>query len=203
MNPFSCASSNASAIYFAIFSASSSGIAPRFNRSASVFPFDELRHQSPRAAGLFQAMNRRNIRMVQRSEDLGFPAEPRHAIRVVRKKLGDHFQRDISIELGVGGTVDLTHATLANLFPDLSSARCFVPSFIPRGRGGWVRPLAPLARWPAAPAGRLRDINVREDEMQEVATFSRKSNNSKSMNRLLPPSGVQEEVQSQGAAPGR
>ena len=36
------------------------------------------------------------------------------AIRISRKRLGQDLQRDLSVQLGIGGLIDLAHAALAD-----------------------------------------------------------------------------------------
>ena len=68
MMPCSCAASSASAICFAIGSASSRGNGPRAIRSASVGP-RRAPSRARDAARIFQAVDVRNVGMVQRGEN--------------------------------------------------------------------------------------------------------------------------------------
>ena len=81
MMPCSCAASSASAICFAIGRASSTGIAPgdaiRQRRS-----LDEFHHERPHAVRFFRAVNRRDVRMIERGEDLGFTLESRQPLGI-------------------------------------------------------------------------------------------------------------------------
>ena len=70
----SCAASSASAICRAIGSASSSGIGPR-DRSASVSPSTSSMTSAERPPALLEAVDRGDVRMVQRREDLRFALE--------------------------------------------------------------------------------------------------------------------------------
>ena len=72
MMPCSCAASSASAICLAIGSASSIGIGPRAMRCDRVLALDQFHHQRANAAGFFEAVDVRDIRMVQRRERLRF-----------------------------------------------------------------------------------------------------------------------------------
>ncbi len=47
--------------------------------------------------------------MVQAGENLGFPLEPRQAIRISRKRLGQDLQRDITVQLRIRRTPHFTH----------------------------------------------------------------------------------------------
>ena len=59
-------------------------------------------------------MDLRDVRMVQAGEDLGLTLEPCEAIRVSRKRLGQDLERDLPVELGIGGLINLAHAPLAD-----------------------------------------------------------------------------------------
>ena len=97
MMPCSCAASRASAICLAIGSASSSGIGPCAMRSASVGAVDQLEHQRGHAVGLLETIDRGDVRMVERGEDLRLALEPGEAIGVVRERAGQDFQRDVAV----------------------------------------------------------------------------------------------------------
>ena len=86
MIPCSCAASSASAICFAIGSASSSGIGPRAMRCASVLALDQLHHERADAVGFFETVDLRDVRMVQRREGLRFAREPREPFGVAGER---------------------------------------------------------------------------------------------------------------------
>lgn len=67
---------------------------------------DEFHHQGV----LFDAVDDGDIRMIQGGEHLGFARESGQIIGVVGQHLGEYFDGDVAIELGVGGSVDGTHA---------------------------------------------------------------------------------------------
>ena len=75
MMPCSCAASSASAICFAIGRASSSGIAPRAMRCGEVLALDELHDERVDAVRCLPDRRWRDVRMVQRGEDLRFALE--------------------------------------------------------------------------------------------------------------------------------
>ena len=52
--------------------------------------------------------------MVEAGEDLRLPREPGKPIRVRCEGVGEDLQRDLAVELGVGGLPDLAHPALAN-----------------------------------------------------------------------------------------
>ena len=71
-------------------------------RSAPVRPV-------PRVLPL-QPIDVRDVRMVQRREQFGFPLESHEAIGVAGHRGGQHFDRDLTLQAGVGGAVNLSHA---------------------------------------------------------------------------------------------
>ena len=110
MIPCSCAASSASAICFAIGSASSSGIAPRAIRCDEVLALDELHDEGVDAVGVFEAVNDRDVRMVQRGEDFRFALESGHPFRVSRERLGQDLDGDVAIEPRVARPIHFAHA---------------------------------------------------------------------------------------------
>ena len=87
-----------------------------------------MRRPTREEVRVFEAVNAADVRMVERREDLGFPFEPGEAVRVLSKRLGQDFQRDVAIQLRVAGAVDLAHAAAAEERQDLIRAE-------PRARG--------------------------------------------------------------------
>jgi hypothetical protein len=69
-----------------------------------------------------ETVDRADVRMVERSEDLRFTAEAGKALRVVREGVRKDLQRDIPTELGVLRAIDLTHAAAAKQRHDFVSA---------------------------------------------------------------------------------
>ena len=110
MIPCSCAASSASAICFAIGSASSSGIAPRAIRCDEILALDQFHDERAHAAGFFEAVDVRDVRMVQRREGLRFACEPREPIGIARERVGQDFDRDVAIQLRVARAIHLAHA---------------------------------------------------------------------------------------------
>jgi hypothetical protein len=51
--------------------------------------------------------------MVQRGENLGITAEPRTPVRILRERVGENLQRDVTTELGVAGAIHVAHAATA------------------------------------------------------------------------------------------
>jgi hypothetical protein len=56
----------------------------------------------------------RDVRVVERRQRLRLAREPGQSLRIARKDLRQHFQRDVAIEPGVAGAVDLAHSAGAD-----------------------------------------------------------------------------------------
>ena len=74
-----------------------------------VLTIDELHHERV----LLDAVDRADVRMVERGEQLRLAREPSQAAGVSRKELGQDLQRNVAIESGVAGAIDLAHAAFA------------------------------------------------------------------------------------------
>ena len=85
--------------------------------------FHQLEHQRMRAARVLETVNRRDVWMIQRGKHLCLAAEPCEPIGVERKRLGQHFQRDVTIQLAVARAIDLAHAARAECGHDLIGAQ--------------------------------------------------------------------------------
>ena len=59
---------------------------------------------------MLDAVDRRDVRMVQRRENARFPFEPREASRIVRQCARQKLDGDLTPELRVPRAVDLAHA---------------------------------------------------------------------------------------------
>ena len=112
--PCSCAASSASAICFAIGNASSSGIASARDALRQVLALDQLHHQRAHAARFLEAVDVRDVRMVQRREHLRFAREPREPFGIVGEGVRQDLERDIAIELGVASAIHLAHPAFAD-----------------------------------------------------------------------------------------
>ena len=123
MMPCSCAASSASAICFAIGSASSSGIGAARDALRQVLALDEFHHERAHAAGFFEAVDVRDVRMVQRRERLRFAREPREPVGVAGdRESGRTLDRDLAIQLRVARAIDLAHPADADAGDDFIDA---------------------------------------------------------------------------------
>ena len=70
---------------------------------------DQLHHQRVDAAAVFEAVDVRDVRMVERGEHLRFALEPREPLGVVGEQLRQDLDRDVAIQPGVARAIDLAH----------------------------------------------------------------------------------------------
>ena len=54
---------------------------------------------------VLDAVDLRDVRMIERGEHLGFASEPCQPLRIAREGVGEDLQRDDAIELGIARTV--------------------------------------------------------------------------------------------------
>jgi len=73
-------------------------------------PLDQFKHQRTGVLGFFNAVNGRDVRMIEAGEDLGFALEAGQSIRIGREGVGKDLQRDFAVEAGVGRAIRLPHA---------------------------------------------------------------------------------------------
>ena len=76
---------------------------------------DELHHQRARAALLLDAIDLRDVRMVQRRQGPGLAFEPGSALGIRGKGVGQDLDGDIAIEPRVARAIHLSHAAFADL----------------------------------------------------------------------------------------
>src|SRR5262245_43847215 len=81
--------------------------------------FHELQHEESRVAGLFQAVDSGNIRMIESGEQLRFPLESRRTIGVTGESSRQEFDGDVSSELRVRRLINLSHTTCPEVARDL------------------------------------------------------------------------------------
>ena len=72
-----------------------------------------------RCAGLLEAVDRDDVRVVQGGQDLGLTLEAGESLGSSRDRLREHLDRDVAIELGVAGAVHLAHPARAQRREDL------------------------------------------------------------------------------------
>jgi len=124
--------------------------------------------------------------MVEAGEDLRLSRESGEPVRVRREGVGEDLQRDLAVELGVGGLPDLAHAALAQegghvIVPEAgtygavsrlrshSSARRSVRCLVATAVDGlsWIKPC------PLEPPIVVRVDRERADEPHELGVLTR------------------------------
>src|SRR5262245_59449635 len=83
---------------------------------------DQLHHDARLLGGVFEAVNVRNVGMIQRREDFRFTLESREAIGVGSDLRGEKLQRDFAMKFRVERSVDHPHAAFAELRLDFIRA---------------------------------------------------------------------------------
>ena len=63
-----------------------------------------------------------DVGVVEAGEDLGLPREPGEPVWVIREGVGEDLQRDLAVELRVGGLPDLAHPTFTKQIRDVVMA---------------------------------------------------------------------------------
>jgi hypothetical protein len=97
---------------------------------------DELQDEEAMAVTLLEAVDGRDVGVVQRAEDSRLALEARHAVGIAGYRLGQDLECDLSGETGVAGPIDLAHSSAPQCGKDLELAQAR-----PRPR----RPCRPLS----------------------------------------------------------
>jgi hypothetical protein len=64
-----------------------------------ILAFDQLHDERDGAARLFQAVNLRDVRMVERGEHFGFPLKTGQPFRIAGDVAGEDLERDLALQL--------------------------------------------------------------------------------------------------------
>jgi len=83
----------------------------------------QFKHERSHRARLFQPMNRGDVGVVQRGEQLGFALKPRQAIGIAGEGLRQYLDRNIALQPRVASPIDLAHPTDADEGDDLVRAQ--------------------------------------------------------------------------------
>ena len=97
---------------------------------------DQLQHDRLEVVRFFKAVNRTDVRMVERGEQLRFAFEASKPIGIEDEGLGQDFQRDAAVQRGVAGAIDLSHPACANGREDFVRAEADAGSERHSGRRG-------------------------------------------------------------------
>ena len=90
--------------------ASSSGSGSAGDSDAQIVAFDQFHHQRGHLAGLLEAVNLRDVGMIERRQRLRLALESRQPLRVAGKRRRQRLQRDVAAQLRVARPIDLAHA---------------------------------------------------------------------------------------------
>src|SRR5262249_42213293 len=72
--------------------------------------FDELQHERVNPARVLETVNGRDIRVVERREDLRFAFEARESIRIARKRGRQDLDGHVAIQFRIARAIDLAHS---------------------------------------------------------------------------------------------
>ena len=75
---------------------------------------DQLHDERTDAIASFQAVDARDVRVIQRRQGLGFSFESCKALRVLGERVGEHLDGHRSRQVRVGRPIHLTHAAHAD-----------------------------------------------------------------------------------------
>ena len=91
-----------------------------------VFAFDQLHHERANAAArslrFFEAVDLRDVGMVQRRQRLRFTTETRQPVGIVREQRRQHLDRDVAIEACIAGAKHFAHPARTKRADDLVRA---------------------------------------------------------------------------------
>jgi hypothetical protein len=90
-----------------------------------VLTLDQFHHERAYAARIFQAVDMRDVRMIEGRERLRFACEAGQAIGIAGEGVRQDLQRDVAIQLRVVCAIHLTHAASAESGEDLVRAETF------------------------------------------------------------------------------
>src|SRR5262245_29714670 len=80
---------------------------------------DELEDETARRRRLLEAVDRADVRMIERGQHLSLALEACETFGVVSNRCGQKLQRDVAPELGIACAIDLAHAASAEQRDDL------------------------------------------------------------------------------------
>jgi hypothetical protein len=87
---------------------------PARNLRGEILALDQLHDEARRGPAVFDAVDLRDVRMIERRERLRLALEPRQPFRIVGKDIRQDLDGDVAIESSVAGTIDLAHAAGAD-----------------------------------------------------------------------------------------
>jgi hypothetical protein len=88
-------------------------------RSRQRLPFDQLHHERERAGRFLDAVDVRDVRVVERRQHLRLSVESVEPLGIRREQLRQHLDRDVAIQPRIARAIDLAHAAGAEGGNDL------------------------------------------------------------------------------------
>jgi hypothetical protein len=76
----------------------------------------ETRTEEAFVFGLLKPVDRGDVGVIERRQELGFALEAGHSFGIACERLGKELERDLSIQIKVIGQLDFAHASAAKLF---------------------------------------------------------------------------------------
>ena len=83
---------------------------------------DQFQHECLDVVRFFKAVNRRDVRMVERGQQLRFTLEASQPVWIEREGVRQDFQRDVAAQRGVVGAIDFAHPARTDEHGDLVDA---------------------------------------------------------------------------------
>ena len=83
-----------------------------------VLALDQFQDQEPEALVLIESVDRTDVRMIELGQCLGLPFKPGQAFGVLGKRLRQHLDRHLAVQLRIGCPVNITHPALTELGGD-------------------------------------------------------------------------------------
>jgi hypothetical protein len=77
-------------------------------------PLHQFHDESARAARFLDSMDRRDVRMIQRSQQLRFARESGKTVRIRHHRRRQDLERDVTLQSRVMRAIDLAHSPLSN-----------------------------------------------------------------------------------------
>ena len=87
-----------------------------------ILALDELHHDRTHTATFLEAVDVRDVRVIDGRKRLGFAREPREPVGVAGKRVRQYFQRDIAIELRIARPEYFAHPARADAGDDFVDA---------------------------------------------------------------------------------
>ena len=86
--------------------------------------FDQLHHDAADVVGVLDAVDVRDVRVIERGEDLRLAREPRQPLAVAGEAGRQHLDGDVALQAVVARAIDLAHAAGPDRSDDLVVTEC-------------------------------------------------------------------------------